>query len=87
MSGAPRGESDVELSGTAGRTGGSELIEPAAGESAVEMPSSASSEPAAAACRNGALEGAAVAAERADSAGKFDGVPVVGPDEGAAGSD
>ena len=43
--------------------------------------------PAAAACRNGALEGAAVAAERADSAIKFDGVPAVGPDEGAAGSD
>ena len=43
--------------------------------------------PAAAACRNGALEGAAVAAERAGSARKFDGVPAVGPDEGAAGSD
>ena len=42
--------------------------------------------PAAAACRNGALEGAAVAAERAESARKFDGVPVVGPDEGPAGS-
>eukprot|EP00312_Isochrysidales_sp_CCMP1244_P013243 CAMPEP_0196712770 /NCGR_PEP_ID=MMETSP1090-20130531/74875_1 /TAXON_ID=37098 /ORGANISM="Isochrysis sp, Strain CCMP1244" /LENGTH=189 /DNA_ID=CAMNT_0042052869 /DNA_START=284 /DNA_END=855 /DNA_ORIENTATION=- len=42
---------------------------------------------AAAACRNGALGGAAVAAERAESARKFDGVPAVGPDEGAAGSD
>ena len=38
--------------------------------------------PAAAACRNGALGGAAVAAERAGSARKFDGVPAVGPDEG-----
>ena len=38
--------------------------------------------PAAAACRNGALGGAAVAAERAESARKFDGVPAVGPDEG-----
>ena len=47
--GAPRGESAVELSGSAGRIGGSELMEPAACESAVEMPSSASSELAAAA--------------------------------------
>ncbi|EOD12603.1 hypothetical protein EMIHUDRAFT_213307 [Emiliania huxleyi CCMP1516] len=39
--------------------------------------------PAAAACRNGALGGAAVAAERAESARKFDGVPAVGPDEAA----
>ena len=46
-SGAPRGGSAAELSGTAGRTGGSELIEPAACASAVEVPSSASNELAA----------------------------------------
>ena len=33
-----------------------------------------------------ALEGAAVAAERAETARKFDGVPAVGPDESPAGS-
>ena len=38
--------------------------------------------PAAAASRNGALESAAVAAERAESTIKVDGVPAVGPDEG-----
>ena len=38
--------------------------------------------PAAAASRNGALESAAVAAERAESTSKVDGVPAVGPDEG-----
>ena len=48
-SGAPRGGSAAELSGTAGRTGGSALIEPAACASAVEVPSSASNELAAAA--------------------------------------
>ena len=39
--------------------------------------------PAAAACRNGAFGGAAVVAERAESTRKYDGVPAVGPDDGA----
>ncbi len=73
-SGAPGGESDAELGGTAGQAGGSELIELAACESAVEMPSSAESEMAAAA----SAASAAASSVIGEASEAFGGVPDAG---------